>query len=298
MFVTIEVLKNYSARENEIKKFKDLYPNGEEVSAIVQDTRAPSTLLHWLYNYLPISKEESNLYMQRFNISNSENFINSKTLEDCNIILNSRNCFHSSMVKDSFSINNSTLVVNSRKIDKGSKIFDSKDIKNSCNIILGENISNSKNVYSSKNIYNSHSIFRSSNIFDSENLRRCEHLESSFFCAECKKSSNLMFCCDLNGEDFYIFNKPVLVDEYFYIQKKLQESYPEVYLQLFTINENLPVGAEKGYTVNESYISHYANFQKDFFDFLKALPQYDPFIMYILTLDKTFLNEKKKEVEN
>ena len=289
MFLTSEVLKKYHASIEGIDKFQELYPNGAEISTIIEDERVPSNILHWGYEHLPVSQEEINLYKNRLNIINCINFLKSKDIENCQAIFNSRKCKNSLSVKDSVTVTDSTLIVNSKKVSESFNVYDSKEIRNSKNIIQSHSVYNSNNICVSENIYKSNSIFRSDDILDSIALRRCDHVSRSLFCNDCNNSTNQMFCHDLSEEEFHLFNNPISKDEYSKIFKEITERFPDLSLNLFSSLNALPFGTEKGYTINEIYPIHYKTIPIEFFEFIKTLPGYNPFTLYVLTLDSTFL---------
>lgn len=290
MFLTLDILKKYRACNKGIEKFEKLYPDGEEVAKIIQDPRTPSDLLHWGFEFLPVSEEEIELYKERLKIINCEDFIRSKNIEDCSTVINSKNCKNSREIKNSFNVDKSELVADSKKVTKSSYIFDSKDVHDSSFIVQSSSVHGSDFVFFGKNIYNSSNIFRSDDIFDSIGLRKCDHVENSFFCSDCEKSMNLLFCYDLTGEEYHIFNQEVPLNAFFKVQREILELFPNLSFNFATFTGHLPAQSERGYIINEDYTTHYS-VSDEFYAYIKTLPQYDPFIMYMITLDPKFLQE-------
>lgn len=292
MFLTQEALKKYRAQTKNIEKFNELYPNGEEFINVIKDARAPSDLLHWGYEYLPITKEEQEAYTKRLSIINCSGYFYSKNIEDCNFIFESRNCKNSELVKNSIQVENSELVIDSRKVVNCKRVFESKDIKDSNDIIQSDTIYQSNNIGISEKVYNSSSIFRSNNIFDSAMLRKCANVKNVIFSADCEKSSNLIFCSGLRGEDCFLFNRPVAPETFNQIKEEIFTQFPDISLNLFTFNK-ASLAHKLGYRIFEYYDIHYKSIPNEFFDYIKTLPGYDPIIMYFITLNPNFLDEKE-----
>lgn len=292
MFLTQEALRKYRAQTKNIEKFNELYPNGEEFINVIKDARAPSDLLHWGYEYLPITQEEQAAYENRLGIINCSNFFYSRNIENCNFIFDSRNCKNSEIIKNSTQVEDSRVIINSRKVENCKNVFDSKNIKNSIDIIQSELVHNSDNICTSEKIYNSNSIFRSNNIFDSFGLRKSSNIKNGIFCADCNSSSNIMFCSGVRGEDCLLFNHAVAPETFSQIKDELFTRFSNMNLNLFTINK-ATIAHKLSYTVFEYYDAHYKNIQTDFFDYVKTLPGYDPIIMYFITLNPNFLDEKE-----
>lgn len=288
MFLTLDTINKYYIDKLVLEKFLELYPNGEEVTKIIQDSRAPSILLHWIFEFLFLNEEEIEAYKKRLNIVNSIDFLRSKNIINSNSIYNARDCKDSSFIHNSSIVEGSKNIMNSRKIYFSSNIFDSKDIIKSSNVVQSTLIQNSSNIFASKKIYRSKSAFRCDNIFDSVGLRNCKNIKNSFFCASCDKSANLLFCYNLTGANYCIFNQPVIEEDFFNIKNELEKQFTDLNFNFFNFVDDFLT--TKKYSVNEIYSEHYKKIPETFFNYIKSIPNYDSFILYNITLNKAFIN--------
>lgn len=289
MFLTIENLEKYPIDKEEIEKIKILYPNGVEISTLIDDPKISSHFLDWIFSYFPIKDMEKEKYEKRFNIEESTDYFSSNNITNCYTIFNSKNCKNSGFIKNSFYIEDSHLISDSKKIKKSANIFNSQKITESYSIIESSLVHNSTRVYDSKNIYNSIDIFRSENISSGMALTNCNRLEQSFFCVNCSNSTNLMFCYRINAKDYQIFNKPVSKEEYLKISQEIFTKFDNLTCNLFTLTGNLPTSLDKGYIIYEDFSSHYKNIPTEFYDYIKTIPGFEPLIMYSITLNPIFL---------
>lgn len=289
MFLSREILQNYPIKDSLFNKFNELYPSGAETTEIIQDGRAPSNFLHWIVTFLPINSEDEELYKKRLKINNCNNFLYSKDITNCDSIFNSKNCKNSNLVKNSSFIEDSNFIINSKKIYSSNKVFNSKEVRDSNSIIEGNYIKDSYNIFNSENIYTSNSVFKSKEVFDSIGVASCKNIKNVIFSTNCEKCMDIMFSFGLIGEENCIFNKTVPQKTFKEIKENFINLFPSINLKLFSLNETLPTANQKGYQIYQNYQDHYKFLPKEFYDFLKTLPNYDPIILYTLTLNPTFL---------
>ena len=288
-YLTLKDLDTYSIDKECLDFFVETYPNGESVTNILKDERALATLLHWIFNFLSLTKEQKSIYEKRFNIKNSQNVLGSKNIEDSNYIFDSRNCKFSEYVKDSNSVENSNIILGSRKIKQSRLVYLSKNIQYSSFITQSESIYKSNNVVDSKEIYNSDSIFKSKNVDGCIGVTESQYLKNCILSAKCQKSQNLIFCYGLIGEENCIFNTQVTEEEFSKVKEKVISFLTDSALDFITYNNSPTILSHANCLVNEHIPTHYKKLPKELFEYLKTLSVYDPFVLYEITLNPKVL---------
>ena len=190
---------------------------------------------------------------------------------------NSVNVDNSSNVSNSQSVNNSNLIFNSNFISDSTKVSESSNINDSHNIVL------------SNSVFESINIFNSFDICESSELLRCKNVSTSYFCSDCSNIKNSIFCFNLNEDlenNFYLFNKPIDEKRFGYILKR----YKQFKFNLHYTNDwpeeiVVPITLRSLYNFN----SHYETVPPEFWDWAKTLPNYDPMILYNITMNPLFL---------
>ena len=154
-------------------------------------------------------------------------------------------------------------------------------------IFRGLNINESINICNSTMIVRSKNVVDSVNIFDSSEIIKCNQVLNSYFCQNCKEIKNCMFCENLEGAEYYIFNKPV--------DKKYFEFFEKQYLKYLTEPldfvrdwpENLLAAIRV--TPTRKFDDWYHPISKKFWKWARTLPNFDPMILYNITMLPEFL---------
>ena len=288
-YITLQDLNTYSISEEYLDFFAETYPNGESINNILNDERAPSGFIHWMFNFLPLNEVQKDIYEQRFNIKNSQNVLSSKNIEDSNYIFSSRNCKSSEYIKDSSTIETSHTVLGSRKIKQSKYIYLSKNVLDSSFVVQSENIHKSNNIAESKEIYNSDSILKSKNITDCIGITNSQYLKNCILSVGCQKSQNLIFCYGLTGEENCIFNIQVPEEEYLKVKEEVLKHLTESVLDFITYNNSPTILKDTSCLVNEHIPTYYKKLPEELFNYLKTLPYYDSFLLYKITLNPKVL---------
>lgn len=294
MYLTADFLQRHKACGEGFNKFIELFPDGCEVLDILQDERVPSHMLHWGYQHLAnLNEEEKKAYEKRMSIENCVDFFESRNIKNCQHIFSSQGCKNSSLVKQSFKVENSNLVSDSKRIYNSNAVFESYEVYDCDTIVNSKRVHNSKNIAEAKEIHHSKYVYDSDFVFRSEGIVGCSRIEDSFFSVDCENSINLMFCAGLRAMENCLFNRPLKKEEFFRIKRECAERFPELEFNFFKVDNNLPTGTKTGYTINFNLKTRHNSIPSEFYDYIKTLPSYDPFVMYRITLNPKFLEEMK-----
>lgn len=283
MFITKEILQKYNACEPGIKIFEELYPNGTEIKTLISENKVPISILHWGYEKLPVTEDEIQLYRKVIEIDSSTETYNSERVFLSHCVNSSKNVTKGINIFRSKNIQNCSNVFNSTDIYDSSNISVSRKIRNSEKILFSKQITNSENIVRSTSVINSDNIFGSSDIYSSIAIRNCDSSINSIFCAECSNIIDSLFCFDVKDSGQMIFNKPstkLRVEE-------LKEEIMRFHLELSFLKEKNFENPK----VDENISNHYSLMGDSFWKWIRALPEYDPFILYQITFKPNLLFE-------
>ena len=101
-------------------------------------------------------------------------------------------------------IQDSQYIVNSNGVDFSSFVHDSTAVSHSTDVYKSDDVTNSLRVFESQFVYSS------------------EDITASNFCVDSKKLKNCLFCHELEGKEYYIFNKPVDKERFEVVLKQYQ----------------------------------------------------------------------------
>lgn len=202
----------------------------------------------------------------------------SNKITQSRFVHNSVNVDSSSNVSNSQNVNNSNLIFNSNFITDSTQVSESSNINESFNTVL------SSSIFASKNIFNSFDICESSE------LLRCKNTSSSYFCSDCVEIQDCMFCFGLNksldSAQYHLFNKPIDEKRFGYILRRYKQFELELlYVDSWPDEIVVPITLRPLYNFN----THYKNIPQVFWDWAKTLPNYDPMILYNITMNPLFL---------
>lgn len=281
MFLTPDKMEKFFYEHGVIERFKEIYPSGAELSMIVKEEKLPlSFFLHTtnLYDYISIEK----------NIQEDINRI--LKVEDSEDIMLSLNIIKSKLIKNSTYVENSNTVFNSYKVIELKQIFDSEVIKNSEKIFTSSLVNSSKEVHSCTNVYLSQNIVSSVDVMDSSSILNCEHINNSsilrncdkmfesYFCADCSSLDHCFGCFNLSNKSFHVFNTPVSEIQF----NNIIIMFNLIKQPLALIEYQSDYTATKNMNIGE----YFNNYTQSFFKWLSTLQNYNPEIVYNITLQK------------
>lgn len=287
MRLTAEYLIEHGSCVNDTNYFLENYPDGAELIDLINDPKITTHMLHWGFNHLPVSPEEMRAYQERLKIVNCSVFNESENISNCERIFDSHRCsnsksiFHSDHVDDSEYVTGARVIKNSQHISNSSYITDSKFVTTSKNVTNGENIVEGNYVINGRNIIGSNLITNSQEILHSNNIKNSIAIGAS---------SNLNHCCfcfGLNDKADYMFNAPADPDvlmntfaQYF--------NFVNTYWPLMHEDNQVVYTAP---TINYRQDQYWSVFGDIFWEWIETLPNFNPKIVYQLTLNPYFLKK-------
>lgn len=291
MFLTKEILEKYYACEDGIKFFEKHFPDGAELSDVIQMRFIPVEFLYWGFRYLDTTPEEKELYAKVLKIENSSGVFRSKIVSDSNHIVDSEKIKNSSYVFSSEEVTDSKEVVGSQNVENSIGVFNSSWVFNSARVAFSTSVNDSTNIANSQYIAGSKAIIESDLITDSQIIRKSSDMSRCVFCANCKGLRDAMFCTDQNTDTkFLLFNKPVEEVHFKNILNVFKRLAPDTELNLISDWQPeflAPTVPQVVYDVRR----HYSTMSQKFMKWLRTLPNYDPHIMYQLTYLPEFVKE-------
>ena len=289
MFLTVEDLKKHKACETGIKLFNKLYPNGIEIIKLLDNTHIPIEVLHWGYEHLNVSEEEIKKYYLRCGIINSKEIIHSERISNSNFV------FHSKDIEDCAFVSNCNTAADSRQITFCSNVIRSKFCYESESLTDVLGVVSSKDIHNSINIIDSTLIRNCEDVSNSRNLTNCSFIYRSTLSEECHFSSfltgcfNCLFCTDLKAEQYCLFNKSISKDNYNKIYEEFKIKIENEVFNLIKDNSNIKSTTYYIAKKENNYKEYFSLISDNFNEWVKSLPNFDPFIMYQITFDEKWL---------
>ena len=283
MFLTVDILKERHACEKGISFVEKNYPNGVELSEIIQNKNLSKDFLHWGFLHLDATDEEKKIYEKVLDITNTTGYFRSEKVSDSqqirfsSEIKNSKDVYHSKKIKNSYS------VYSSNNVEDSSNVHDSSFCTNSKIILNSTNVTDSTMIVNSNCIIRSNSIIKSSFITESTCIMNSSNIESCNFLRDCRNMKNSIFCTGLEGEEYYLFNKPISKIMYENINFQFSKYITLPLRIVSTNNENLVS------TQINNFSKFYENLQDDFWQWVKTLPNYNPEVLYSITFNSALL---------
>lgn len=283
MFLTVDILKERHACEQGIRFVQRFYPNGVELSEIIQNKYIPKEFLHWGFSHLDATDEEIQLYEKVLGIINTNGYFESEKVSD------------SQQVRFSSEIENSKNIYRSKKVKNSCSIYSSNNIEDSSNINTSAFCSNSKVIFNSTNVTDSNmvidsnciiranSVIKSSFITESTCIINSSNTENCNFLMSCNNMRNSLFCLNLDGKEYYIFNQPISKVMYENINFQFNKITSLPLKMMFIDKENLipkPI---------YNFSKFFEDLPSDFWQWIKTLPNYNPEILYSITFNQALL---------
>ena len=287
MFLTPNKLKTYSPCKDGYVAFRKIYPEGAELVDIINNPQITEEFLHWGRENLEISDEEFLAYQSRLGIIESSMFWKSSNIEHSRVVTNSSNITYSSFVHKSNYVDGSFTICNSQNINNSSQIFSSKFVDNSKKVSGSATIMNSENIVNSTSIIDSKSIIEGNDISFSSEIRKSKNITDSHFCDSSENLVNCLFCFDLHDKEFCLFNKPI--DERKY--KMFLNQYQRFMNKQLDFVDEWPEETVRAIepTISLNWQKYYTLIDKNFWNWVSTLPNYDSKIMYSITVLPQFL---------
>lgn len=284
MKITLEMLIKLKACKEGISFFQKHFPEGATIEELFEVQHLPESFIHWGLGRLSLDLKERDLCYKKLNINNSNIVNRSSNIQDSALILNSHNVKNSTAISASSIVENSTEVFHSSRVFDSSDVYDSKFVYNSHNIGVSSNITGSHNIFNSIDVENSQDIKDSSHIVNSSGLYLCNNLSFSHFSARCNNGENLIFCHDCQGINM-LFNQVVSEQTI----NRVKHQIDLMKLPELNMGEVNTASLEGKMELVNNYQQYFTNLPKDFWEWVKTLPNYNPMIMYMITLNSDLI---------
>lgn len=294
MFLTKEKLKRIKACKTGMEWFERSFPKGAEIIDIINSPETNFDFLHWGFENLETTEEEKEAYLNRLNIvgCNKETIKKSNNISDSYVVAYSKNVDKSEYVYNSGNIEKSKRIINCIGVKNGQNVFESRDVNNSINVYSSTHISNSDNIIGSNYVANSHSVYNVDNVSNSFVIfdlttGESSDIENCAFLTDCALLANCAFCSGLSGEEYHVFNKPITKQQFDIIMKQLSSILKQYRANYVDWNEEVIESSPSLFPNGE----HHIYLPKEFWEWVKNVPGYDPRILYQITANHELLNE-------
>lgn len=214
-------------------------------------------------------------------IYESENIIDSSYVVESENVQDSAHIFYSTNVSGSRD------VVECDEVSNSKQIFLSSMIDNCEKVVKSMNVSDGKNICESSMICESRDVFKSSNIFSSKQIERSKNLTDVYFSTQCEDSSHCLFCFDIKNQNYMLFNEPIDHARYELIKKQYNKYFTD-YL-CFASGWYRELATASSPRIHYNFNSHYAKISDKFWKWVESLPNFNPQILYNITLNARFL---------
>lgn len=287
MFLTNDILKKYKACGKGIDIFNKIYPAGAEMRDVILNENIPDEALFWGALYLPSSEEERALLSHRMKVNNSVNVMASHNVNDSKDVRRSNNIEKSKRILNSDTIIESKFVTNSTDIKLSHNIINSHHIFKSGDVANSQHIKNSFNVANSSNITDSINILNSHHLYSSEAVYQCEDSEFVGISFGIKHSKKILFCTQISDGNSMIFNKPIDNYKFEHYWHSLCEFISDEKIQI--IMGAPTISNFYSADVNNNFKIMFESMSYELRQWIKQIDNYDPYIMYTITLDPFWL---------
>lgn len=289
MFITYEMLEKTNANTSNKNWFQNNYPDGANISQLINNPHIPYAFLHWLYNYTPFFIENVQQYNIILNNYDSSMVFESDNINKSNMVSRSSQVINSSRIFRSKDITNSNLIVSSDCVEESNQIFLSSFVYSSEKIYNSNNVTNCTNIVDSVCIIDSHNIYACQTLTNCGEIRRGNDLEDCYFCNDCSGLKHCFGCQGLEAGEYLIFNKQV-TELQFNTIKKQYLSMMECLLQYTHCWPTELYSAEVP-TIDRNFTHHYQTIPPKFWKWVKTLPNYSDNHMFYLTSLPEFLTK-------
>lgn len=284
MFLTHEILEKYEACAEGIEFFDRHFPNGAELSEVVQMRHIPHSFLHWGWLYLTTTEEERALYNKILGNVNSIGLYQSEKIINSNYVSSSKDVVDSQWIQNGEKIKESSYIVDSGNIQQSSYVSQSTNVFNSIGVFGSTNIKESQMVMKSSLVIKSASVVESSMVSDSTVIYDSTNVNDSLFVCKGRGVLHCLFCYDVSGQEYLLFNKPINKTHFDFIM----EEYKMFELPNITLVENMEENWNSGITPSFNRQKHFKAICSDdhFIKWVKSLPNYSSDIFYNITFSE------------
>lgn len=287
MWITKETLKRARACRQGIEFFNRHFPNGAEMIDVINYPTTSSSFLHWGYLHLSPNETEVAAYYERLGVKNSRCVFMSEEVEGSSFINHSHHIKNSSTISNSNVIESSIAVGGSDYVEDSSRIFNSKYVYNSSKVYGSSNVNDSSNVVDGVYIVESKDVVNCKVASESSQIRDCNNVTDVIFSSGIEESSHMMFCIGQTGKEYMLFNKPVSQKQFELVKKQYKSFMTD---ELVLAKDWGSMDGCLTYPMIEKNIrKYYENISDKFWDWVKTLPNYDPFVLYTITFNPKLL---------
>jgi len=294
MRLTPAVLKQYKACESGIQFIEKHYPDGVELSEILKHPHLPEDFVHWGYENLSLSKQETQLYLDYFQIVNSNALFKSKKVLNSDFVSESYQVVNSKRIEHSSKITRSHEIFYSTNVKDSSFIYRSREIEDSYLVISSSRIIKSKNISQSQRICESNGIIQSDDVNNSKWLSFCRRTNLAMLSHALSNCEKCIFCSNLEGKSYMIFNQPVDKTTFETVWNSLSQLLNQKTMHIckaITTDKFLPVQPQ-------TYPAFSNEIYKELIDLYpwikENVPNYDPLTAYGIVLLPEFLTSQQK----
>jgi hypothetical protein len=128
---------------------------------------------------------------------------------------------------------------------------------------------------------------RSEQCFDCSEIIQSKNLENCYFCNKCLNSKFLMFCNEISDAEYHIFNKPVTKRQFELFARQYKDFMKEELTFVSSWPNETLIEIMPELLVNFS--QWYSSIPSKFWKWARTLPNYDPMLLYTITMNPSFL---------
>ena len=277
MKITTELLEKYNCDPEIIKFVENNFPNGASPLEIMANGELPINFLHTMRLLFIDSPEEIKRYNELCGLIDCDRAINSEQVKNGKIVIRSSYVEDSSYVFDSTHIFNSHYIYNSSNINNCEEVNLANSIDNSNLIIKSTNVRDSYSICESDYINWSKNILFGRNINDSQFIYKSNDLVDCYFSGFLRDCKHCMFCSNLEGAEYYIFNKQVGRDTFETWKESLMFmlSDEDEFSSFITVYSDEKINVYKRYKYNLRFDNVFNGLSEDFYEWIGNLPNYN-----------------------
>lgn len=302
MYLTVELLRKYGAREEKIQEFIGRFPNGVEALDFLEEI-GPEAIagnyspwleaLYWGYRMLPWTTKEKEKYCEVLNIDSSSSVYESYDVEESEKVIHSDHIYLSGNIDNCSNIRNSNYVASSATVEGSDGVLKSEYIVNSSLVDTGMDIQSSKEIYKASHVKKSQKCARVDSIENCVGIFSSSGCEEVYYSSFLKNCHHCLFCDDIEDASFRIFNQPVSEKDFFIILSMVESYFDNKLEPLIetTINDEFYFGLD--WHVSTHFTKIYRSLSQEVFNQLYRLPGYNDWLMYQITLNTRSFRDLK-----
>lgn len=295
MYLTVKILEEHGACGPGLKWFERRFPEGADLSQILQEPSTTPYFLNWGLAHLSYTEEEKNQCWKRLEIENSNGVYESNQVSNSSVVSRSSVVKDSQYIFSSHHVSNCANVTNSTEIHNSFSIYGSNFIESSSRVLLSNTVKNGEGVVGSDYVINSRWVINGKTITNSAFIGAltpggASSIRDSYFIANSSNLSKSLFCFGANGGEYMLFNKKIELIDYEFISGQLKTMLgdwtPELVKGKCWPTYAIPLDMPQ---IQRNVYKQFASFPENLIRWIKTLPGYDQTIMYSITLNTEFL---------